>query len=295
MRKRMIDPHFWESACDKGWNAEDCVVMMAAISAADDYGKGRIKALKDTTNGIIPVKKLNKSLANLKNSVKIYDKIYYFLPNWGEYQKVAHPSKSNIPDPKPLKDNDLPLNFSRDIHEPFIKPSPTVKVSLNEYSLNKFKVGEATPTNNANSSNDDLPLPPLTESPEHNASTEPEDYEDQFQVLESIKSLLKIHCKIYEPDKATLSSLVNLVMKTDQVRNSTAFKNLRDTFIEFKSLPEEKQNLKYLYSRAKGRMNDMLIKRREELAKIRKETEKKESALVVNTDIEQLANKIQIN
>lgn len=287
----MIDPHFWESACDKKWNSDDCVVMMAAISAADDYGRGRIKTLKDTTNGILPSKRLAKSLAKLQNSVKTYSKIYYFLPNWGEYQKVAHPSRSKIPEPKSFNDNDLPLNFSGDIHEAFIKPSPTVKVSLNKYSLNKFKVGEDAPTNNIQPSNDDLPLPSLTE----NQSTEPEDYENVFQVTDSLKLLLAAHCNINDPDKSTLSALVNLVINTKQVRNSTAFKYLRDTFIEFNSFPAEKQNLKYLYSRAKGRINDVLIKRREELNKIEKHNEKKESSVIANNDIEQVANKFQIN
>jgi hypothetical protein len=42
-------------------------------------------------------------------------------------------------------------------------------------------------------------------------------------------------------------------------------------------------------------MNDLLIKRREEMNKLEKSKEKKESSLVVNTDIEQIANKFQIS
>lgn len=164
-----------------------------------------------------------------------------------------------------------------------------LKVNVNVKGKLNVKVKESDETN-LQLSNFDLPLP-LTK----NQSTEPEDYEDTFQVTDAIKNLLATHCNIEDPDKATLSSFVKMVTQTPQVKNRTAFKYLRDTLIEFKSLPEEKQNLKYVYSRAKGRINDGLIKRREELAKIRKETEKKESALVVNTDIEQLANKIQIN
>lgn len=175
-----------------------------------------------------------------------------------------------------------PINV--DINATKLKVKVNVKGKLN------VKVKEDAETN-FQLSNSDLPLPLLTET----QSTEPEDYENIFQLTDSIKSLLAAHCNINEPDKATLSSFVNMVTQTPQVKNRTAFKLLRDTFFEFKSFSVEKQNLKYLYSRAKGRINDKLIQRREELANERKEIEKKESALVVNTDIQQIANKIQIN
>jgi hypothetical protein len=314
MRKRMIDPHFWESAGDKGWSAEDCVVMMAAISAADDYGKGRIKTLKDSTNGILTAKKFIKSLENLKNSVKTYnkssenfkfsekiynkssenfkfsEKIYYFLPNWEKYQKVSHPNKSNIPDPKPLQNNELPLNFSGKIRETFAKPSAAVKVSLNKYSLNKFKVGEDQ-TTNTQPSNFDLPLPLLTEEKEF----QPQDFDNKNQVTESVKLLLTTFCNIQEPKKEEISSFVNVVMNTKNVKNKTAFKYVFDTFNEFNSYPDEKKNLKYVYSRVRGRIDDALIVGREERAKADKQKEKEESELVVNNDIQQLNNKFQIN
>lgn len=172
-----------------------------------------------------------------------------------------------------------------------------VNVKVNVKGKLNVKVNESEETN-LQLSNFDLPLPLLTKSPEQNSSTEPEDYENIFQVTDSVKSLLAIHCNIEEPDKATLSSFVKMVTQTPQVKNRTAFKYLRDTLIEFKSLPEEKQNLKYVYSRAKGRINDVLIKRREELAQREKDQLKNNIETISKTadiNIEQIANKIQIN
>jgi hypothetical protein len=161
----------------------------------------------------------------------------------------------------------------------------------------KVKVKESEETN-LQLSNFDFPLPLLTVSPEQILNTEPEDYENIFQITDSIKKLLSIHCNIYAPDKSTLSSFVNMVMNTKYVKNRTVFKYLRETFIEFKSFPAEKQNLKYVYSRAKGRINDILVKKKEELAQ-REKVELKNNidaiAKIPEINIEQIANKFQIN
>lgn len=301
----MIDPHFWESAQIKGWTSEDCTVMLAAISAADDEGRGRVKSITDNISGIISTRKFKKSCQNLGDSIIFYSKpvqncnrndkknskLFYFLPSFNIYQKVSHPSKSKFPDPKVFINNNLDLKNSRNIPESFWNDSTTVKVSLNKFSLNKFKVGEEPPTNNANSSNDDLPLPFLTQ----NKNTEPSDYSNVFEVTDCIKNLLSIHCNIEEPDKATLSSFANMVTSTKQVRNQTAFKLLRDTFYEYNTLPDEKRNLKYVYSRAKGKINDALTRAKEDRAKREKDVEKKESESVNNPDILQLTNNFKIN
>lgn len=286
----MLDPEIFDSADSKGWNTYDFTVMVAAICSADDEGRGRVTQIKKNIISMVPEKKFQKSLKKLDDSIIVYQKIYFFLPKFKNYQTISHPKPSKFPEPNLLNNNELNQKMSTNSVEPFQNHSIVSKVSLKEVSLNKVKLAE-DPTDNANLSNFDLPLPPLTK----NQSTEPEDYEDIFQVTDAIKSLLAIHCNIEEPDKATLSSFVKLVTQTPQVKNRTAFKYLRDTLIEFKSLPEEKKNLKYVYSRAKGRINDVLTKRREELANIRKDTEKKESAVVDNTDIEQIANKFQTN
>jgi hypothetical protein len=84
-------------------------------------------------------------------------------------------------------------------------------------------------------------------------------------------------------------------MKTKQVKNQTAFKYVFDTFLEYHTYSVEKRNLKYLYSRVKGRIDDALIKAREERAKLSKQKEKAETLIDVSADISQLANKFKIN
>lgn len=297
MRKRMIDPEIFDSADSKDWSSIDFTVMVAAICSADDEGRGRISQIKKSIITMVSENKLQKSLKKLDDSIIIYQKIYFFLPKFRNYQTISHPKPSKFPEPSILENKDLTPKTSIKIMDSFQNHSILSKVSLKEVSLNKVKLAEDS-TNNDQPSNFDLPLPLLTESPEQNASTEPENYEDQFQVLESIKSLLRIHCNMNEPDKATLSSFVNMVMNTKYVKNRTVFKYLRDTMIEFKSFPAEKQNLKYVYSRAKGRINDILVKKKEELAQ-REKVELKNNidtiAKIPDINIEQIANKFQIN
>jgi hypothetical protein len=124
---------------------------------------------------------------------------------------------------------------------------------------------------------------------------QPEDFENKELVTKSVKKMLTSFCYIQNPKKEEISSFVNVVMGTKYVKKQTAFKYLFDTFNEYHSYSAEKRNLKYLYSRLKGRIDDALIIAREERNKIEKENEKKESAHVVNSTIEQIANKFQIN
>lgn len=145
-RKRMIDPHFFESAQDNKWNSDDCTVMLAAISCADDEGRGRLSALESTVKGIIPVKKFNKSIKFLKNSVKIYNKSYYFLPKWEEYQTVSHPTPSKFPKPNLNDNNELGLKNSRDFPETLQNDSGATpsQVKLSKGSLKESKGNELT-------------------------------------------------------------------------------------------------------------------------------------------------------
>jgi hypothetical protein len=134
-RKRMIDPHFWETAQDNSWTSDDCTVMMAAISAADDEGRGRVKSLKDNVGNIISSKKLSKSLRFLHNSIILYDKIYYFLPNFLEYQTISHPTASKFPKPKINNKNELIQKNSRIIPESFQNYSIASEVKVIEDNL----------------------------------------------------------------------------------------------------------------------------------------------------------------
>lgn len=285
-RKRMLDPHFWESAQDKGWTVNDCVLMMAAISIVDDEGRGRISELKHIVEGIIHLNKFQKSIRSLRDSIVLYRKIYFILPNFKEYQKISHPSKSKIPEPTPLEIK----TYLENLPELIQNDSTTVKVSLNEFNLNEFK-GKNGQLSNSQLSNVENSLPLLTDISDY----QPEDYKNQEQVTHSIRNLLTSFCNIEDPDKSTISSFVNIVLNTNQVKNQTAFKYVFDTFLEFHSYSDEKRNLKYLYSRVKGRIDDALIRGREEKAKLLKQKEKAETVVDVSEDISQLANKIKIN
>lgn len=283
----MIDPEIFDSAESKEWTSDDFAVMVAAICTADDEGRGRITHIKKNIISMLNDKKFQKSLRKLSDSILIYQKIYFFLPNFKKYQTISHPKQSKFPEPNTLDNKDLTKKDSINIPEPFQNHSILSKVSLKEVNLKEVKGN----SDNGQLSNSDLPLPPLTE----NQKTEPEDYSNIFQVTDCIKNLLSIQCSIEEPDKATLSSFVNMVTSTKQVRNQTAFKLLRDTFYEFNTLPDEKRNLKYVYSRAKGKINDALTRAREDRAKHEKQIEKKESESIDNPAILQLTNSFKIN
>lgn len=200
-RKRMIDPHFWESAQDKGWTSDDCTLMMAAISMADDEGRGRLKSLNDAVSGIISTRKLKKSFSVLQDSIKTYAKIYYFLPNWDEYQKVSHPVKSKYPDPKLLNNNKITPNSSGINHELLTKDSITSEVSLNKYSLNKVKVKDPT----------------------------------FLKFSSSLKKLFEDHTKIKDPNKSThLNPILQFYEKIPEVMTEVDISNCIES--AFKSL-----------------------------------------------------------
>lgn len=290
-RKRMIDPHFFESAQDKGWTSDDCAVMMAAISAADDEGRGRIKSITDKISGIVSDRKLKKCVQRLQDSIIFYSKIYYFLPKWEEYQKVSHPVPSKYPDPKLFIAKDLISKKSGINPEPFRNDSTTGKYSLNEFKVIEGSRDVDNSNGNLQTSNHEISLPLLTEISDY----APIDYDNREHVTEAVKNLLNSFCYIEHPDKATLSSFTNIVMNTKQVKNQTAFEYLFNTFNEFHTYPEGKRNLGYLYKRVQGRINDALIEARELKAKQNKLKEIKESEDVDNNIIEQIANKIKIN
>lgn len=147
-RKRMISPTIWESAYDKGWTTDDFAVMVSAISSADDEGRGRISVMQRNLGNMISQKKFNKSLKNLDDSIKIYGKIYYFLPNWNFYQTVNKPQPSRIPEPKSFEDNDLGKNSTGmnqgTIHEKVRNDSRLSEVNLKEINISEVKGKEIT-------------------------------------------------------------------------------------------------------------------------------------------------------
>lgn len=98
-RKRMIDPKIWDSCYDKNLTSMDFAVLIAAISSADDEGRGKISMIERALGKMLNEKQFKSSLSNLSDTIKIYNDIYYYLPNWTEYQLINRPKPSKLPLP----------------------------------------------------------------------------------------------------------------------------------------------------------------------------------------------------
>lgn len=295
MRKRMIDPEIWDSALAKGWTTDDFTVMVGAISAADDEGRGRVSMIYRNVSSMMSEKKFKKSLQNLSDSITIYQKIYFFLPKFKNYQWISKPKASKFPEPNIQEIKDLTPEQSKNIPSEFQADSDLVRIESNRIESNSNRNGSGKNVDNSNgklqTSNLEISLPLLTEISDY----APIDYENREHVTEAVKNLLSSFCNIEQPDKATITSFTNVVMNTNQVKNRTAFEYLFNTFNEFHTYPEEKRNLGYLYKRLKGRIDDALIEARERKAKLNKQNEKQQSAAVDNEIVEQLTNNMKIN
>lgn len=294
MRKRMIDPEIWDSALAKGWTTNDFTVMVGAISAADDEGRGRVSMIYRNVSSMMSEKKFKKSLQNLSDSIVIYQKIYFFLPKFKNYQWISKPKASKFPEPNLQEIKDLAPKQSKNIPSEFRADSELVRIELNRIEVNSNRNGIGKTVDNSNGKhqtpNLEISLPLLTEISDY----APIDYENREHVTEAVKNLLISFCNIEQPDKATVTSFTNIVMNTKQVKNRTAFEYLFNTFNEFHTYPEGKRNLKYLYKRLQGRIDDALIEAREKRAKLIKQKEKEELTAVDNNIIEQLTNKMKI-
>lgn len=139
-RKRMIDPQIWESAYDKQWGTEELTLMISAISTADDEGKGRISLLRRNVSLMFSERKFKKTLEKLSDSIQIYDKIYFFLPNFLKYQTINRPKPSSIPDPKLKENKELPKNNHGVNHGTEHKNGETSEVKLSEVNLKRSEV-----------------------------------------------------------------------------------------------------------------------------------------------------------
>lgn len=95
----MIDPRIWESFYDKKLNCNDFTVLIAAISSADDEGRGKFSQIERNIGKMLTANHLKKSLKSLNDTIVLYGDGYYFLPNWAEYQTINRPKPSKIPTP----------------------------------------------------------------------------------------------------------------------------------------------------------------------------------------------------
>jgi len=98
-RKRMIDPKIWDSCYDKNLTPIDFTVLIAAISSADDEGRGKISMIERSVGKMVNEKSLLKSLESLSDTIKVYNDNLYYMPNWCEYQYITRPKPSKFPAP----------------------------------------------------------------------------------------------------------------------------------------------------------------------------------------------------
>jgi len=270
-RKRMLDPHIWESAYDKRWTTDDFTVMAAAISAADDEGRGRVSMIIRNVGMMLSQRKFKKTLVKLKESLVIYDEIYFFLPNFLEYQTINRPKPSKLPEPNLLELKELKENNHCLSHCPSQKKSSEVKLSkvnLKEVKLREDEVNNENKTlfkNKNGKLNVTIPEEFI-----------PQNYADNNHLKNKIEYILN-HFTGLAPDKPTVINFFNLITDPDdQVSTPTAFSIFYQTCSVFSSFKPEKQNFGYLFTTVKGRIRDALILAREQLAQKNKAKEKEE-------------------
>ena len=121
-RRRMIDPHFWESADVAKLDIFARYVFVGMFSNADDEGRGMGGATYIRSmvfpHDDISLAKVKKALESISEnlSVQFYSvdgAEYYQFTNWSKWQRVDKPRESLLPSPDDSK------NDSREIPESF--------------------------------------------------------------------------------------------------------------------------------------------------------------------------------
>lgn len=114
-RRRMIDPHFWESGDVKRLDFFTRLFLIGMFSLADDEGRGTGGAtyLKSVIfpHDEIPSTKIKKSLRAIQEniSVQFYEvdgQEYYQFLNWKKWQRVDKPKESLLPPPDSISKNE---------------------------------------------------------------------------------------------------------------------------------------------------------------------------------------------
>ena len=301
MRKRLIDPMIWESAEDKHWSSDYFVVMAAAISNADDEGRGRISAvLKNIKFMIKSERKFKNILKDLSDSIKVYSKIYYFLPNWKKYQKISHPIPSRLPSPSDIPDKDLSPNSTGINPELIQNDSAPIEVKVKEVNRIEVKVKDDNVDNSVDNSeskpdNDDLPLPFYLDKnllffTSENYKHTPKNFDDNNELTNSINHLFRDFTTLIptQSEKTRMLNIINRFRKIG-VRKQTAFEIALKSFQELNTFNKEKRNFAYLSTVIERRINDALTRAREERANRLRDEEKAEVSKlngVINTETE---------
>ena len=141
-RKRMVDPHIWESFSFAELSDLAKILFISLISHADDEGRGiagaayikNITFPHDETRRVAEVQKALSEIA-LHTSTQFYQvdgREYYCLLNWTDYQKVDKPSKSKLPPPPSVGEGG-----GISSRQPFGESSGNIRGTLGESSGNK--------------------------------------------------------------------------------------------------------------------------------------------------------------
>ena len=141
-RKRMVDPHIWESFSFSELSDLAKILFISLISHADDEGRGiagaayikNITFPHDETRRVAEVQKALSEIA-LHTSTQFYQvdgREYYCLLNWTDYQKVDKPSKSKLPPPPSVGEGGAILS-----RQSFSEGSGNIRGMFGEGSGNK--------------------------------------------------------------------------------------------------------------------------------------------------------------
>lgn len=148
-RKRMIDPHIWESQDVNKLSHFERLILIGLFSNADDYGKGN--AIPAYVRSIIfpyediPISKIEKALQSIERHISIVfyndgENRFYCFTSWKKWQNVSHPAASHIPD----NAQKLLANTSGNVPERFQHSivKNNIKDSVIEYKLIPEKIPE---------------------------------------------------------------------------------------------------------------------------------------------------------
>ena len=184
-----------------------------------------------------------------------------------------------------------------------------IKLKLKEKLNKKFKVNEteviAAETPNFQTSNSQTFFTNSNQTENENTNEalplpfsksdfEPSEYTEK-SCTDAVIRMLNVLCNIPNPGKSEIKSFVNIILNTPNVKKSTAFGYVFEVFSEFLGYEEAKRNLSYAYKRIKGRINDALIRAREERAKMLKQQEKPQISTLIIPEISDLVNKMKIS
>ena len=116
-RKRMLDPHIWESEDFGILSMPERVLFIGMISLADDEGRGNASPTFLNANifryDTIEDQQVSSWLGNIQKtmSITIYainNKRYYQFDHWSEWQTIQKPKPSKIPAPNT---NTVPVQY----------------------------------------------------------------------------------------------------------------------------------------------------------------------------------------